>query len=265
VEPFSQRNEFDVPANAEITKRHEAPPELRSVVLEAAYEAGLKPAEIREALCGILLKRPDEGNWSRSNVMAENLSLIDGCEWYFVYDLIEKIVDILQQRSGLDAANSFSKKVNRYFAREGIGWELDNGSIVFRGSDDFQATMKKAQTDVAAAGSSTASKELMESRMDLSRRPEPDITGSIQHAMAAVECLLRTVSNDPKSTLGSVLSKHKELLPETLRTSLEKAWGFSSETARHIREGRVPSLPEAEFVVGFSGLMCSYIAKALMS
>lgn len=265
MEPFSERNEFDVPASAEITKRNEAPAELRSVVLEVAYEAGLAPAEVRQALCSILLKRPDQNNWSRPNVMEENLALIDNCEWYFVYDLIERIVDILYKRSEPESANSFSKKVNRYFARQGIGWELDNGSIVFRGGDDFEATIKKAQTDLVAVGSGTAAGELIESRRDLSRRPAPDITGSIQHAMAAVECLLRTVSNEPKSTLGSVLSKHKDLLPETLRTSLEKAWGFSSEMARHIREGHVPSLPQAEFVVGFSGLMCSYIARTLLS
>lgn len=266
MEPlFSERNEFDAPVSAEITKRNEASAELRGVVLEAAYEAGLPPAEVRRELCSILLKRPDENNWSRSNVMAENLSLIDNCEWYFVYDVIERIVDILHGRLESEAADSFSKRVNRYFARKGIGWELDNGSVVFRGDDDFQATMKNAQTDLEAAGSRTASSELKESRRDLSRRPEPDITGSIQHAMAAVECLIRTVSNDPKGTLGGILSKHKHLLPETLRTSLEKAWGFSSEMARHIREGRVPSLPEAEFVVGLSGLMCSYLARTLMS
>jgi hypothetical protein len=262
MEPFSKRNSLNTPVDREITKRNEAPSELRSVVLDSAYAAGLEPGEIRLMLCGLLLKRPDEGNWSRSNVMAENLSLIDNCEWYFVYDLIEAIDDVLRDKK-LDeqAASEFEDKVNRYHRREGIGWELRDKSVVFRGSDSFQETVTKAQQELSNMGSITASNELLESKRDLSRRPEPDITGSIQHALAAIECVARTITGDPKSTLGSLLSKHPEILPEALRTALEKVWGYSSEMARHLREGRIPSLPEAEFVVGFSGLCCSYLSN----
>src|SRR5271157_3089914 len=144
MEQFSQRNKLDSSADKEITKRYEASAELRSIVVEAAYSAGLQSGEIRQVLCDLLLKRPDENNWSRSNVMTENLSLIDSCDWYHVYDFVEIVDDILRdKRPDPDAAGLFEGKLNRYFRREGIGWELKERQIVFRGNDEFQETLGK--------------------------------------------------------------------------------------------------------------------------
>lgn len=82
-----------------------------------------------------------------------------------------------------------------------------------------------------------------EARRDLSRRPEPDITGTVQHCMAGLESMARSLTNDPRATLGEILAREAAALgiPRPLDTALERMWGFASEMGRHLREGRVPS------------------------
>ena len=93
---------------------------------------------------------------------------------------------------------------------------------------------------MAKAGRTTARDEIHDALTDLSRRPNPDLTGAIQHGMAALECVARDACGDPKATLGDILKRHPDLIPKPLDTAIDKAWGFASEMGRHIREGREP-------------------------
>jgi len=96
---------------------------------------------------------------------------------------------------------------------------------------------------------------------DLSRRPEPDLTGAIQHSMAALECVARDFCGDSKTTLGELLKHYPEILPKPLDVAAEKVWGYASEMGRHIREGRVPKREEVEFIVGLAATVATYIIK----
>lgn len=96
---------------------------------------------------------------------------------------------------------------------------------------------------------------------DLSRRPSPDITGAIQHAMASLECVARETCGDPKATLGEIIKRHNELIPPPLDQAISKAWGYASEHARHIREGREPAYAEAELIVGLCASVSTYLSR----
>src|SRR5581483_6249260 len=132
----------------------------------------------------------------------------------------------------------------------GIGWELREGSIVSRGSEAFEVSLRRAVPALQETGLQAAEREIHEALADLSRRPQPDITGAIQHAMAALECVARAVSGDSSPTLGKLLDRHPGLVPKPLDAAVEKAWGYASERGRHIREGGEPSREEAELIVG---------------
>jgi len=73
---FSERHGFHGP-EAEITIREDAPEEVREAVLMLGYATGMGPNAMREAVCGVLLRRPDPGNWSPSNVESEVGRLVD--------------------------------------------------------------------------------------------------------------------------------------------------------------------------------------------
>ena len=52
-------------------------------------------------------------------------------------------------------------------------------------------------------GLKRAANEMREALRDISRRPEPDITGAIQHAMAALEATAREATGQSNPTLGN--------------------------------------------------------------
>ena len=130
-----------------------------------------------------------------------------------------------------------------------------------RGTEAFEATVHVAVESLDAAGRQTARNEIHEALVDLSRRPEPDVTGAIQHGMAALECVAREACGDPKATLGDILKRHPDLIPKPLDASVEKAWGYASEMGRHIREGRQPDRKEAELVVGLAAALSTYLSR----
>ncbi|WP_428417392.1 AbiJ-NTD4 domain-containing protein [Methylibium sp.] len=266
---FSSRHGYQ-PPDAEITTRHEAPEEFRGVLVSLAYEAGLGPKEVRSSVCALLHRRENPDNWSPfPNIDNEIRRYVDECEWYEVYDVAEALYARLTNKYVLvndmhvNAAPHFESELNRYFRRRGIGWAMLNGRLEARGSEAFESTLKVARQELWDDGRRTASNEIHEALTDLSRRPEPDVTGAIQHALAALECVARDVTGDPKATLGQILARNPGLLPAPLDQALEKLWGFASEQGRHLREGREPAYEEAEVAVHVAAAAARYLSKKL--
>lgn len=264
-QPFSKRFGLRGPA-PDIRIREDAPPELRAAAIQVAREVGLSPHPLREIVCRVLRQLPDPGNWSEyPNVWGEVQGLISNCSWYKVYDIIEAIYENLGSAYGRDPslARSYEIKMNDVFEELGIGWQMVGGTIQTRGDEPFEASMKAAADALRASGRATATSELHEALRDLSRRPESDLTGAVQHAVAALECVARDVCGDTKATLGRLLSAHSDRLaiPKPLDTAVEKAWGYASEMGRHVREGFKPTRPEAELVVFMSAAVATYLCS----
>jgi len=204
---FSQRLGLDLP-DAEIVVRHDAPDWLRDIVIVFAYEAGFKPSDLRAVLCRQLIESPDQGNWSEyPNIDGEVHDLIGKAPWFCVYDLIEALyasraaISIALTSQG-QTAEAFAASINRVFRKKGVGWQLTNGHLQVRGPEIFEQTLQTAAELASNSGRDVARRELRESLHDLSRRPEPELTGSIQHAMAALECVARDVTGQENLTLG---------------------------------------------------------------
>ena len=254
---FSQRYGYGS-ADPEITVRDDAPGELRSVLIDIAYESGLRPNDLREVVCRVLRVASDPGNWSDyPNIDNEVRWQLMNCDWFGVYDVIEEISNAI---SDGDPAN-FEDEINSYFQRKGIGWQLVDGRIEVRGPESFEVIVTGALDTLEEEERATAHTELREALGDLSRRPEADITGAIQHAMAALECVARDITGDPKPTLGKILKDNPNLLPRPLDQVVSKAWGYASDRARHLREGNSPPFEDAELIVGMSAALCSYLMK----
>lgn len=262
---FSERHGYQ-PDDAEVTVRLEAPDELRGVIVDLAYESGLGPHAMRSLVCRVLRSREDPNNWSAfPNVDGEVRGHLDSCEWFEVYDIVEAIYARLAEsptgEHGGQEATYFEDEVNKYFRRRGIGWQLTEGRLETRGSESFEHTLAEARAELAESGRTTAANEIHQAISDLSRRLRPDITGAIQHALAALECVARDVSGDEKATLGAILSRNPGLVPPPLDSALEKLWGFASEQGRHLREGREPSHEEAELAVQVAAAVSRYLSK----
>lgn len=262
TESFSKRHGYHQPSQVEISVRQDAPYGFRGVLINVAYEYGFNPSALRSVICKVLRKRPNRNNWSEyPNIDDENHYLIDDCQWYKVYDIAEAIYKKMEETPFSYESETFENELNEYFVESGIGWKLVNGLIEARGSEGYENIIKTTDDALVKSGRNTARSELHEAFADISRRPNPDITGAIQHSMASLECVAREVCGDTKATLGEILNRHKDLIPSPLDQAITKAWGYASEHARHIREGREPSYEEAELIVGICASVSTYLSS----
>ena len=257
--PFSHRHGYG--AQQEITIREDAPEVLRAGLISIGREFGMNYHELREAVCTALRRFPDPGNWSEvPNVRDEVFELVRSCEWYHVYDIAEGLYRYLsEQRRG----EEFAQRLNALFQLEGIGWQMVGGQIVTRGAEEFEHAVSAAVAQLGDANLHTARAELQEARRDLSRRPEPDITGTVQHCMAALEATARVLAAEPRATLGEIVGRHAVDLgiPRPLDTALQQMWGYASEMGRHLREGRNPARKEAELLLSTASAMINYLLQ----
>lgn len=251
------------PHEFEITVRQDAPHELRGVVIHIAYHYNLRGHLLYSLICRVLGKRPDRTLAEYEEFDEEIHKLIDNCEWHRVYDVIEAIAKHIRKNSSPydNDMEEFENEINDYFLDNGIGWRLIEERIEMRGSESFEETIRSAELELEKNDFNTARNELREALGDISRRPEPDITGAIQHSLVALECVSREACGDRKPTLGDIMKKYKGLLPKPLDEAVTKLWGFTSEQGRHLEEGRVPAFEEAELVVRVSSAIATYLAR----
>src|SRR5690554_5996346 len=192
-ETFSDRHGYKG-TDAEITIREDAPEGLRYAVPLIAQGAGMTPTAMRRIICQVLLVPPDPSNWSDyPNVWDEVNGLITDCSWNKVYDIAEALHAALANADP-DRARQFADRLNQYFREHGIGWQMQDGEIAFRGSEVFADTTQEAVNVLTDTGRQRAGNEIHEALRDISRRPEPDVTGAIQHVIAALESTVRDVT-----------------------------------------------------------------------
>jgi len=256
---FTERMGIVIP-QADITIRNDAPASMRSYIFQIMqnYEPSLK--KIRSIVCFVTKEAEDPNNWGENDFMRSEIQgVIDGCLWNRVYDIIEAFYSKLSMHQ----KRNFEKDINEYFIEKGIGWKMQAGIIETRGNDIFEDGIKQAKFKLEEKGLMTSQNEIKEAITDLSRRPIPEITGSIQHSLAALECVCREVAKDKKATLGTLINDHPNIVPKPLDDAIKKIWGFSSEQGRHLQEGRNPSYEEAELLVHLSASLCVYLTNKL--
>jgi hypothetical protein len=256
MKSFSKRRGYE--SEKPITVREGAPQRLREAIPLIVYDLGYQPSLMRDVARRVLRVRPDSNNWSEyPNISSEVEQLMDKSEWYKVYDIIESIWNALPSGQ----KETFSSEINDFFKQEGIGWQLEKGLITTRGEDHFETTIHQAVDLLEAAQLPTAKTEIQEAIRDLSRRPVPDVTGAIQHAGAALECVCREVTGNTKATLGEIIKKNPGIVPGPLDGAIEKIWGFTSEQGRHLKEGNPPELEEAQLVVELTSAISGYLVQ----
>jgi AbiJ N-terminal domain 4 len=255
---FSKRNNFAFAPP--ITVRTDAPDGLRFAVVHNAYDCGPSYDQIRSVVCRVLLTAPNSNNWSEiPNIRDEVLYDIRQCVWYKVYDVAEALLSFIEGTYGYDSALQYAEDMNTFFMEAGIGWQFaPNEGIVFRGDETFQVATAEASKTLEGSGRKNAASEIKEAIRDISRRPDPDITGAISHSMAAVECVAQDILGS-KDTLGKIVGNLN--LPKPLDEAVSKLYGFASQHGRHVSELSRPAAEDAELLVQVSCAICTYLSK----
>lgn len=202
---FSERNNLrttDVP----ITVQYDAPDNFRVWLIECVRSIGLSIDDILTIICQKTFKGTD-GNWGDDFKWNEAIDKLRSASWPLVYDVAEAL---FAHMSTQEMKQTYASNLNSYFMMNGYGWKFDNGKILYRGSDTADASYQAAIDALVAHP--TAKTELTNALHDLSRRPEPDLSGTVHHALAAAECLVRDIFNAPAATLGDIVKRIKHNL-----------------------------------------------------
>jgi hypothetical protein len=198
------------------------------------------------------------------------------CDWFYVYDVVERIFDSLKARDerlvrrgrSSDMASTFETSINEFFVEEGIGWQLVNGEIVTRGNEAFERTIEVAKQELSDRQTTRA--RIQEAINDLSRRPKPDLSGAVSHAFAAMECIIgdikytpEEIRQDTRHTFGSFLQRHPDLFPsEDFKDGFQNLWKYANnEGSRHGKEGMEPARDEAELIVSMAAALVTYLNR----
>ena len=251
---FTERMGIEIP-EPKIVVRNDAPADFRLYLLQLMlrYE-GLK--KVRTCVCFVTKEAEDRNNWAENDFMkSEVQSILDNCPWYRIYDIIESFYLQINDKIG------FEREVNEYFVEKGIGWKLVHGILETRGEEAFEQDIKDVVDILGEAKLHTTQYEIREALKDMSKRPTPDITGSVQHSVAALECLCREITGKKSLTLGKLINTHSQIIPKPLDKVVGGLFGFASEQGRHLREGEAPDYEEAELVVHLSASLCTYLTK----
>ena len=255
---FTERMGIKIPETP-ITIRNDAPDEFRNYLFQLMikYEGSLK--KIRSCVCFVTKKAENPYNWSENDFMKSEIQeIIQNCDWYRVYDIVESFYMKLSQNK-----TEFEKNINEYFIEKGIGWKLVSGILEVRGENVFEQEIGEAINVLKSAELQTSQNEIQEALTDMSKRPIPDITGSVQHSVAALECLCREITRDRSSTLGKLIKDHPDIVPKPLNKVISEIFGFASEQGRHLREGNAPKYEEAELIVHLCASLCIYLTKKM--
>jgi len=248
---FSKRFELGPPPAK--LKRGEAPHKMRTALARLIYDHPVDYLVVGQALLAAKREVPPSWFGSLSPDWKWIEIWLERAEWYEVFDFIDMLCHQLRD-------HALEVKIDDLLAEFDIGWKVLYGQIEIRGDEPFEQSIQTAREALEHADRRTAKSELEEAIADLSRRPTPDARGAIIRSVGALEALAKDLTNDSKATFGQTV---KQLaLPQPLDGAAEKLWGYASDSARHVTEGRSPRGSEALFVVQVCAAFISYLSEA---
>jgi hypothetical protein len=265
---FSQRRGLAGPPAGTLF-REEMPTSFRRFLTELPHNSsiGLEFHEMRDVVCDVLQVWPKQHEVPYVDYKPH----LQQCEWFRIYDIIEGIYKLLEEKQSQSFnryANTFVGVINQALVDQNLGWQLDySGEVIARGDETFEHTVKLAVQELE--GRQTTRKRIQEAINDLSRRPEPDLSGAISHAFAAMECIIGDIKytpdeiRDTNHTFGVYLRRHPDLFrSEDLKGGFQQLWRFANnEGSRHGKEGIEPAREEAELIVSLAATLITYLNR----
>lgn len=195
------------------------------------YSAGISGFEngIR-SLWKTFLKKPIHNFSSRStgiNLKKIN-SFYDKCIWYEVYDLIEEIIKLYDEKF-IKIKELFILEINDILTQEQSAYRIINNQVAEITSDKEIESIEEALENTNLY--SGVQQHLKQALTLMSDRKNPDYRNSIKESISAVESICKIVTNDDKASLGQALKiiETKYGLHEALKKSLSQLYGYTSD------------------------------------
>lgn len=259
--PFSVR--FSLQSTAALI-RDDAPLAFRQTVLRQLIAVFVVTSDVVAMVQAATGQLAPNVSLLHNPATANATAMIEQCPWPQVFEVAELGYAAIQgsilhsHRLG-----SYERAINAACHANHLGWHMENGHFNVRGTEAEEASLNTTIELLRNSGKVTSASELQKARDDLSRLPKPDLTGAIQHAGAAIECLARDVTNNPKATFGDIIKANPQIFPGALMKVAQGVWGFVSNQGRHLEEGGEPTLEEALMLVGLVAALTGFLTGQL--
>jgi hypothetical protein len=232
MDSFSKRHGYRGPA-PEITIREDAPEVVRGYIL-SALRRYLDASQARQLICSTLNRLPDRGNWSPGNVWDEVTSHLENCEWFRVYDLLEAVYrNLLAHQNRLMAGSTpfsteeFVDDLNQMFEENGIGWKMEHGQILARGTEAFEVIIRQASPALQSVGMQTSSDELHKAIQAERRKEMEDVIADLK-SWYIISPMPRRIASTKMARSSRTASRSKPL--SRAKVSAELACWFRSSS-----------------------------------
>lgn len=166
-------------------------------------------------------------------------------KWNEVYDLLEFLVE-----KGGKNGEVYTSAWNRVLEREGAGYRFVGGYITPITAEAEIAAIEEA----AGTPYRNVNEHIRRAVALMSDRKRPDFRNAIKESISAVEALVRSLTGQPKATLGQalrVLEKERDLHP-ALKSAFSSLYGYTSDESgiRHaLLEESNLAFNEAKFML----------------
>ena len=207
--------------------------------------------------------------WTPDTMYTVNVNtidkLLDGCTWYEFFDLVEKVVEILEPEPEYQAA--FINEFNEALLRNYVGYEIRDARVERVGAREAEAVIAEARGILRDPDFAGPDDQFQKAIGFFNQRPKPDVENCVKDAVGAVEALARILLNDASILLSDAvkeIGKHKRV-HRTLQKLVENLYAYrgDAEGVAHGKTGAKTSVTEAdaEFVLHTSAACIVYLAR----
>lgn len=150
------------------------------------------------------------------------------CEWWQLYDILQELSQIINEKWGEEYSVDFSNKINAILFREGIPWKLENNEIKRALSTPIQEKIQQASVLLSDPKFEGPDEQFEKAINCLNRRPEPDEENCVKDAVGALEAVANILTGNTGVQLNTLLSQEPFLsgIHPTIRQSIEKIYAY---------------------------------------
>lgn len=182
------------------------------------------------------------------------------CQWDEFYELCELTFTLLYQRA------RFQNEVNELFGHEVMAWHFEEGEIVPTRPVEISEIFEEVKGLLSDPMYLGPNEQFRKANQHLSKRPEPDTQNCVKDAVGALEGVAQKVTQQPKQTLGGLLSNGYLIpfLPTQLHGVVERLWAYRSDEpgVGHANTGTsTVGFEEAEWVLAMCATSMVFLVK----
>ena len=229
---------------------------FEAFVLKELDQARITGRQRYEWICdvrGIAPERLDGGeryDWKADNLLAN-------APWQSVYDLVERCWPFL----GFLHKDHFARRVNEYLREARVGWVFERGEWTRVGDEIGARNLQRAADASEALGAHDARRDI-ENAWDLCNAlGEGYEKDAVASATRALERIVQARTNQPNSNLSRIRWEGSDIPHEKLRGVINTLYSYSSDQARHAKEGAVITAKDAHFTVSVAAILIAYLAE----